>query len=242
MHDIRNNLVSLAEQQIAQSHRPHQLPPRVQHIADIAGLAVKPDGPDAFNRLIHREIPLQRNILYSHDTPRRVLRITQQLIDCPAGVRIGICKQALYHISRHLLQKVHGIVRHQIVDNAAGLPVCKRVDNKLLGIRLQIGKHVRSQILGQDAKHLQHALRLQFLHEKGDVRLVQIGQKLTEIRILFRVKKPDKFLQFDSCFHSISPYVVLSSGCNFDREEGYRYSFSDSSCKTTTFRNAFIFL
>ena len=108
----------------------------------------------------------------------------------------------------------------------------------MLTVCLQIGKYVRSQVLRQNPIDLQHLLRLQLFHENGNVSLVHFGQKLTEIRVLLSSEKPDELLLLVSHFHSISPYVVLLPGCNFDREEGYHCYSSDSSCKTTSSQNA----
>ena len=172
VHDLPDDLIGLTQQQVAQSHRAQKFTLSVQHIADIDGLTVQSHRADSVNSPLHRQALLQIHILHRHDAACGVLRIAQQMVNIPTGLRAGVLQQALHHIGRHLLQQVHRIVGHQIVNDIGSLPVRQGGDDGLLSVHLQIGKDIRRQILGQDPKSLDHALLRQFLHVRGNIRVV----------------------------------------------------------------------
>ena len=47
------------------------------------------------NGPLHRHIFLQVHIFHCHDTACGILRVSQQMVDVPAGLRAGVLKQTL---------------------------------------------------------------------------------------------------------------------------------------------------
>ena len=122
MHDIRNDFIRLAQQQVAQGHRSHQLSSAVQHIADIYSLTVHADFPDPGYGFVHSQIFLEIHIFHRHYASGGILRISEKVIDIPPCLRAGVCQDFLYYIGRHLFHKIGRIIRHQVIHDSRGIP------------------------------------------------------------------------------------------------------------------------
>ena len=94
------------------------------------------------------------------------------MINCLSRVRAGIGNQTLYHIGRHLLHQLLGVIGHHVINDAARILIRQGCDNGLLLVDLQIGKNVRRLILWQNAKNLYDFLLFHLLQIIRDIRIV----------------------------------------------------------------------
>ena len=128
----------------------------------------------------HRHGLLQVGKLGGHDAAHRVVGVVQKLVDEFAGVGAGGLQHPLYHVGGQLLQHVHRIVHVQLLHDRGDLLVGGRLDNDLLGVRLQIGEHLRCHLLGQGAEHHHDLVLGQLLQELGDIDFVLLQQGGTQ--------------------------------------------------------------
>ena len=106
------------------------------------------------------------------------------MVDVRPGVGPCVLQDLLDHVGRHFLQKVRGVVGHQVVDDAGRFTVGQRLNDILLVIQLQVRKYIRCHILGQKAEHLEGILILHLVHNGSDIRCLHIGSRLAELGIL----------------------------------------------------------
>ena len=163
---------------IAERYRSDQPSLCIQHIADVDCLTVQPHLTDMLNRLIHRQIFLQGDILHRHDASGGILRVPEKVIDCLSGVGLRVCQYFIHNVRGHLFQKIHGIIRHQIIDYIRRFLIGKGINNHLLAVHLKVGKNIRRQILRENPVNLQQTLLIQLFHQCRNVRVVQLSQEL----------------------------------------------------------------
>ncbi len=225
------------DQKISQGHRPDQNPLLVQDIANVDRLRIQTDAADALDGIRHCHVLLQIHILDRHDRACGILRVTQQVIDVRPGIRTRVGQDLLHDVCRHLLQKIRGIVRHQIVDHAGCLFVRKGLDNVLLIINVQIRKNIRRHILRQDAEDFEGILILQIIHHGRNICCLHFRGRLAKLCILLGLQKTDQnffilTLLFFSELHGKNPplCVVL-----MQLRPGAEPSDVPRSMKTTSF-------
>ena len=208
IHDFPDDRIRIKNDEIAQRHCTDQHSLRVYYITYINSLGVKSDLADAVNRVADCHVFLQVDILDRHNASRRVLRISEQMVDILAGLRFGVLKDLLYNICRHLLQKVCSIVSHQVVDDAGCFFIGKRLDDVLLHLDLEVCEYIRSNPLGQDPENSEGLLVLHFIHHGRDVGYVHVSHFLAQFRVLFLLQQfsqqPAIFFCF-SIFHIHPP-------------------------------------
>ena len=101
-----------------------------------------------------------------------------------SGVGSCVRKKLLHYIGRHFLQKIHGVIGHQIVNDIGRFFDGQGLYDCLLAVHFQIGKDICRQILGKDAVNLEDVLLFQFFHECRDICVIQLRKKLTKFCIL----------------------------------------------------------
>ena len=121
--------------------------------------------PDILKGIRHGHILFQIDELRRHDASGAVLRILQELVQKLSLFRVGVLQDSLYDIGRQLFQHINRIIDVQIVDDGAQLVVRDACHDLLLLFRLQLGEHVRRQLLRQHAEYDHCLFRVQFFHE-----------------------------------------------------------------------------
>ena len=122
------------------------------------------------------------------------------MVDILAGLRLGVLKNLLDDICRHLLQEVCSIVSHQVVDDAGCFFIGKRLDDVLLHLDLEVREYICSNPLGQDPEYSEGLLVLHFIHNGRDVGYVHVSHFLAQFRILFLLQQFSQQLTVLFCF------------------------------------------
>ena len=183
VHDVFEDHIVIRQQQILDRDDALELALGRRDIADVDRLLILADLADAGKCLTHTHVFFQIHELGRHDAASRVFRIFQVLVD---EVARGGCRRAhdtLDNVGRQLLHHVDSVVDVQLFDNAGELRIGDGVDDRLLLLDLKIGKHGRRDLLGQDAEHHGHPLRIvlpQLTEKLGNIKLIHLAELLAQ--------------------------------------------------------------
>ena len=197
IHDVLKDHVIIRQQQILDRNNTLKLALGRGDIADIDRLLVLADLADASKRLAHAHVFFQIHKLGRHDTAGRVFRVFQVLVDKCARSRRRRAHDALDDVCRQLLHHVDRVVDVQLFDDAGELRVSDGVDDRLLLLDLEICKHRRRDLLGQDAEHHRHPLGVilpEFTEKLRDIKLIHFVELLTQRLHPMLIQKRKEFV------------------------------------------------
>ena len=159
------------------------------------------ESADMGDGLGNRHVPLQVGKFGGHDAAHRVLRVVEELVDKLPGVRPGGLEHPLHHAGGQLLQQVHCVVHPQLLHNGGQLLVGGRLDQGLLVLRRQVGKHLRRQLLGQGPEDRQHLRPVQLIQQLRQVGGVGLGQCVPQGAHIPALQQLPQRLQGQILFH-----------------------------------------
>ena len=183
VHDLGDGGIQFGQQQTAHRHDAQQ-PVFVHHIAGVEGLGLLALLADGGERLAHRHLPAQTDILEGHQTAGRILRIVQQLVQALAGLRRGLFQHPLDHAGGHILQQVGRVVQAHLLNGANQLHVGEFIHQLVPGLVRHIGEHLGGHLFFQQAEHHQTVVFIQFFQQLGQVGGLHILGDLPQLDIL----------------------------------------------------------
>ena len=131
-------------------------------------------------RLLHGHVAAQVYEFGGHYAAGRIVGILQVAVDYVARFSGGVLEHALYHSRRQFLQHIDRVVHIQLLNYLPQLAVGGAFEYHLLHVAVQVGKHVRRQLLGQRAEQQPRLLGREAAQELGNIHLVHPSQPLAQ--------------------------------------------------------------
>ena len=164
VHYVADKLVVLCCQQRVQGDGADKMALVVYAKAGVDGLLVDGCRADMLNSLADREEVMQLDHLDSHYRACAVFGIFQKSVYKASCLSVRLCEHAAHDVCRHLLEKVDGVIKKHIVEQAFKLGIGYQIEKLRLRIGLKIRKNVRRYVFRQDAEYSQQLVCRERFH------------------------------------------------------------------------------
>ncbi len=127
--------------------------PVIVHHVQLEGALLRDRLAQVLDGLLHRRVLVHGHEVGRHETPGRVLRILENLLDLFGLLLLHEVEDLLRLLGGQLVDDVGGVLGGHLVEDARDLDLVERAHQVEQRLVIQLGEHLTGAVLGQRAEN-----------------------------------------------------------------------------------------